>query len=126
MPALAFDWDLDVDRGPDWLIVKICGAGADSTVEPSLSAAIWDLLQRHFTYRVVLELDQVTLLDSYLVGQLVQLYKLIRQRDGVMRVCGLSPYNRQVLHACRLDESLTPFRDREDAVLGPWRVGHPK
>jgi len=126
MPAVALGWDLDVDRGPDWLIVKIPGSEVDAAAEPSLSAAIWDLLQRHFTYRVVLELDQVELLNSYLVGQLVQLYKLIRQRDGVMRVCGLSPYNRRVLHACRLDESLTPFRDREEAVLGPWRMAHPK
>jgi len=126
MPAVALGWDLDVDRGPDWLIVKVRGPEADSATESSLSAAIWDLVQRHFTYRVVLELDQVTLLDSYLVGQLVELYKLICQRDGVMRVCGLSPYNREVLHACRLDESLTPFRDRQDAVLGAWRVAHPR
>ena len=124
MPALAEAWELDVDRGPDWLLVKVKGHHSDRTVP--LSEAVWQLLQRHLTYRVVLELDQIEVLDSHLIGQLIELYKRIRSHDGVMRLCGLSAYNRQVLHVCHLDDRLTPYSDREEAVMGRLRTPHPK
>ena len=125
MLAVAPGWELDVERGPDWLLVKVRSLDASST-EPALSDSIWGLLEQHFTYRVVLELDQVRVLNSHLIGQLVRLYKLIRQRDGVMRLCGLTPHNLQVLQTCRLEDHLVPYRDREEAVLGCPLPGHPK
>jgi len=83
-------------------------------------------LERHFTYRVVLELDQVSVLNSHLIGQLVQLYRRIRQHDGVMRLCGLSPYNLEVLRTCRLEDRFLPYRDREEAVMGGSRPRQPR
>ena len=83
------------------------------------------LLQQHFTYRLVLELDEVQVLNSDLIGQLMQLYRRIEEHDGVMRLCGLSPHNRQVLHACHLDDRLLPYEDRQEAVMGrPHRPDH--
>lgn len=125
MLAVAPGWELDVERGPDWLLVKIRSQDGSST-DPPLADGLWDLLERHFTYRVVLELDQVRVLNSYLIGQLVQLYKLIRRHDGVMRLCGLSPYNLAVLRTCRLEDRFLPYRDREEAVMGCSRPRHPK
>ena len=66
----------------------------------------------------MLELDEVELLHSYLVGQLVLLHKRISTHGGVMRVCGLSPGNQQVLHLCRLEGRFPHYEDREHAVLG--------
>lgn len=126
MLAIAPGWELDVDRGPDWLLVKIKSLDADATENPPLSANIWSLLERHFTYRLVLELDQVKVLNSYLIGQLVRLYKLIRQHDGVMRLCGLSPYNLRVLRTCRLEDRFRPYHDREEAVMGRCRPRRPR
>jgi anti-anti-sigma factor len=125
MLAVAPGWELDVQRGPDWLLVRV-NSLAESLEEPPLAEVIWEVLERHFTYRVVLELDQVNVLNSHLVGQLVQLYKLIRQRDGVMRICGLSPYNRIVLRTCRLEDYFLPYRDREEAVMGCPCPRHPR
>jgi anti-anti-sigma factor len=125
MLAVAPGWELDVERGPGWLLVKIKSLDRDAT-EPPLAEGLWDLLERHFTYRVVLELDQVSLLNSHLVGQLVQLYRRIRQHDGVMRLCGLSPHNLDVLRTCRLDDRFLPYRDREEAVMGCSHPRHPR
>lgn len=125
MLTLASGWELDVQRGPGWLLVRISNSDAAPT-EPPLADALWELLQRHFTYRLVLELDQVKILNSYLIGQLVQLCRRIRQRDGVMRLCGLSPYNVRVLRSSRLDDRFLPYRDREEAVMGCRRPPHPK
>ncbi len=126
MPALAEAWELDVDRGPDWLLVKVKSHHGDRSAQVPLSEAVWQLLQRHLIHRVVLELDQVEVLDSHLIGQLVKLYKRIRSHDGVMRLCGLSTYNRQVLHVCQLDDRLLPYADREEAVMGRARTPRPK
>jgi anti-anti-sigma factor len=125
MLAVAPGWDLDVERGPDWLLVKIRSLD-ESSADPPLADGIWTLLERHFTYRVVLELDQVRVLNSHLIGQLVRLYRLIRQRDGVMRLCGLSPHNLDVLRTCRLEERFLPYRDREEAVMGGGCPRYPK
>jgi anti-anti-sigma regulatory factor len=66
----------------------------------------------------VLELDRVPVLSGFLIGQLVQLCRQIEERDGVMRVCGLSDDNREVLRACHLNERLLPYEDREEAIMG--------
>ena len=117
MFAVAPGWELDAERGPDWLLVKVRSL-AGATPDPPLADGIWDLLERHFTYRVVLELDQVSVLNSHLIGQLIGLYRRIREHDGVMRLCGLSPHNLDVLRTCRLDDRFLSYRDREEAVMG--------
>ncbi len=118
MLAIAPGWELEVQRGPDWLLVKVKGPEESSLQTPPLADALWSLLERHFTYRLVLELDQVNVMGSSLIGQLLQLYKRIREHDGVMRLCGLSAYNVDVLRTCNLDERFLPYQDRKEAVRG--------
>ena len=118
MLAIAPGCELDVERGPEWLLVRVRNLDLSEPDATPLAERLWSLLQQHFTYRLVLELDDVDLLSSPLIGELAQLYKRIEEHDGMMRVCGLSPRNRQVLHACHLDESLLPYADRHDAVMG--------
>ncbi|MEN6458604.1 MAG: STAS domain-containing protein [Thermoguttaceae bacterium] len=109
---------LDVQRGPDWLLVRIKEFDPDQIGGPSLAARVCHLMEQHFTYRLVLELEQAPVLNSRLISQLLDLYRWVEERGGVMRVCGLSAHNREVLHACRLDEQLLPYRDRREAVMG--------
>ena len=128
MLAIAPGWEVDVQRGPDWLLVKVRtdSQGQQSPDASELASGIWDLMQRHFAHRLVLEMDQVGLLNSHLIGQLIRLYKLIREHDGVMRICGLSPHNLRVLRMCRLDDRFLPYHDRKDAVLGRSRAVCPR
>jgi anti-anti-sigma factor len=117
MLAIAPGCDLDVERGPDWLLVRVASLDPAEPDTPPLADRVWHLLQQHFTYRLVLELDQVRLLTSRLIAQLVQLHRRIEEHSGVMRLCGLSPQNREILHTCRLDERLAPYEDRQAAVM---------
>ena len=55
--------------GPDWLIVRIQSMDA-SGENPPLAELIWGLMQQHLTHRLVLELDQVPVLNSFLIEQL--------------------------------------------------------
>jgi anti-anti-sigma regulatory factor len=107
--------DLAVERGPDWLLVRL--RKLDLVGAPSLADQLWSLLQQHFTYRMVLELDDVQLTDE-MIEQFAQLYRRIEAHEGVLRLCGLSPGSRQVLHASHLDERLRPYGDRQEAVWG--------
>ncbi len=118
MLATAPGCKLDVERGPGWLLVRVANLDEAGPDAPQLAERIWRLLQQHFTYRLVLELDQIRLLTSRLIAQLLQLHGRIEEHSGMMRVCGLSPHNREVLHTCRLDNRLTPYQNRQAAIMG--------
>ena len=111
-------WEMDVDRGPDWVFVTLRNPDPDATGTPPLAESLWRLLKNNASYRLVLELDQIEVLYSYLIGQLVLLHKRIYIHGGMMRLCGLSPHNQEVLHLCRMDERFPPYASREDAVMG--------
>jgi len=126
MLAIAPGWELHVQRGPDWLVVKVEVPGSAHDETPPLADVLWDQLQRHSIYRVALELDKVEVLSSYMIGQLIQLYKHICEHNGVMRLCGLSPYNCQVLRACHLDDRFLPYHDVHEAVRGCYLPPQPR
>ena len=110
-------WRFDVDRGPDWVFVRL--HPDDSNLESdSLADKLWAVLEQSFTYRLVLELDEVPILQSYLIAQLVLISKRINSHSGLLRLCGLSPANQEVIRMCRLDGCLPHFVNRGDAVMG--------
>jgi anti-anti-sigma factor len=117
--SLARGWHLEVERGPDWLFVRPRHSPASALGAPSLEEQVWALLERNFTHRLVLELEDVEYLDSHLIGELVRLEQRIVSHDGMMRICGLSSGNQDLLRQCELDGRFPGFRDREEAVMGP-------
>jgi len=100
MLQIAPGWQLELERGPDWLFVRIRRPDTEADDSPPLADRIWWLLEEHFTRRLVLELDELDVLCSYLIGQLVLLHKRIAVGGGMLRLCGLSENNRQVLRFC--------------------------
>lgn len=122
MPAIAPGCEWDVERGPDWLLVRMRNVDSAEAEGTSISERLRNLLQQHFTYRLVLELDEIDELDDSLIDELLALRQWIVRRDGVLRVCGLSPASCRLLHARQLDEQLPPYGDREEAVMGAHAV----
>lgn len=125
MVALAPGWQLEVTRGPEWLFVELTCEHEHEWDNPPLADSIWQLLEQHFTYRIVLDLSRVQMLHTWLVGQLVRLNHRVRAHDGVVRVCGLSERNQDVLRSCRLDGFFPHYRDRTDALVGASAVSGP-
>jgi anti-anti-sigma factor len=115
---LAPEWSMDIDRGPDWLFIRLCPPAEGGMSEVPLAAGILEKLDLAFCNRVVLEMDDITFLRSWMVGELVRLHKRLTTRGGMMRICGLSETNRDVLRICRLDDRFPPYRNRTDAVMG--------
>jgi len=113
----AAGWNLDVDRGPDWVFVRLHPPmGFDDA--QGLAECVWQVVEQNFIYRVVLELDEVGLLNSTMIGQLVLLSKRVHSHGGVLRLCGVSDANCGVLRTCRLDAALPNFDGRGNAVMG--------
>jgi anti-anti-sigma factor len=117
MSNVALGWELLVERGPGWLFVRPAEPPPDLNEAGNLADYVWALLQQNFTHRVVLELDRIGPLTSTLIGQLVWLQKRIHTEGGLLRICGLSPQNHDVLHICRLDGHLPEYPDRASAVM---------
>lgn len=118
MPIAAVHCELGVERGPDWLFVKLNNVDPDAFETLQLADHIWSLLEQHLTYRVVLEMGAVKILRSELVAQLVLLCRKIHHHGGVIRLSGLSANNQRVLQACSLLDRLPAYRDRFEAVMG--------
>ena len=118
MVQIAYGWELDVDRGPDWLFVRPHRPPGGAEQMPPLAEQVWALMEQNFIHSLVPELDQIDFLSTYLIGQLVWLQKRIHTHDGLMRIAGLCHMGQEVLHQCRLDSRLPCFSSREEAVMG--------
>ena len=110
--------ELNVDRGPNWLFVKLKSKRALRTEVPQIAEKLWSISSRHFIYRLVLELEDLKEMPSGMMGELVRLQERLAQCGGALRICGLSPECEETLHSCNLDSALPNHASREAAVMG--------
>jgi len=110
--------ELNVDRGPNWLFVKLRTRKARPAQVPQFAEKLWSISSRHFIYRLVLELEDLEELPSGMMGQLVMLQERLAQCGGALRICGLSPECEETLQSCHLDSALQNHTSREAAVMG--------
>lgn len=115
---LAPQWAMDIDRGPDWLFIKLVPPRDGDNGELPLAEMIWKKLEQCFCYRVVIELDDVGYLRSWMIGELVRLHKRVTTQGGMLRLSGVSPEADTVLRICRLSDRFPAYRNRTDAVMG--------
>jgi anti-sigma B factor antagonist len=110
--------ELNVDRGPNWLFVKLRSKEDAKGEVPQIADKLWSISSRHFIYRLVLELEDLDEMPSGMMGQLVLLQSRLAQCGGALRICGLSPECEETLHSYQLDSALPNHPSREAAVMG--------
>jgi anti-anti-sigma factor len=110
--------ELNVDRGPNWLFVKLRSKQPTRTEVPQIADKLWSISSRHFIYRLVLELENLEEMPSGMMSQLVLLQERLAQCGGALRICGLSPECEETIHSCHLDSALPNHPSREAAVMG--------
>src|SRR6476620_9499221 len=109
---------LNVDRGPNWLFVKLRTREAPPAEVPQFADKLWSISSRHFIYRLVLELEDLEKMPSGMMGQLVLLQSRLAQCGGALRICGLSQECEEQMQSCHLDSALPNHSSREAAVMG--------
>ncbi len=114
-------WNLTVERGPACLLVTFCGEIVPVPGDLPLGVYLWQLMQRHFTDRIILDLSAVEQLTGYAVRQLIALARLVNDHDGMMRICGLSDYNLNLLRRYGQRGRLSCYGDHEEALVGRHR-----
>jgi len=125
MPVSSLGYKLEVQRGPNWLLVRIKCPHAEK-LELPLAEELRALMQKHFIYRVVLELDELPRLSSSLLEEISRVQQWVKEHDGMLRLCGLSPYNLQVLRAQKSEMQHASFRNRQEAILGQYYPFQPR
>jgi hypothetical protein len=109
---------LSVDRGPNWLFVKLRPTRNWKEVLPHLADELWSIASRHFIYRLVLELEELKSLPPGLMEQLVLLHDRLAESDGALRICGLSAKCAEALCDAGLDAALPNHSTRDAAIHG--------
>ena len=115
---LAPGWTAELDRGPDCLFIRLHGQERTQPAELDLADQLSRLLDQEFAHRLVVEMDDVPAMRSHMLAELVRLCQQIHDRGGMMRVCGLSADNHEILQRTRLSELLPLYRSRTEAVMG--------
>jgi hypothetical protein len=133
MTDIALRWDASsrrdpfcVERGPSYLLVKLKNVAGQVSDQASLGEVIWSLLQRHFAYRLILDLEGASRLDEAAVAQLVALAQRILAHDGTIRLCGVSAYNRGVLARLGATSDLPLYADLSGAIFAERRSRLPR
>lgn len=109
---------LTVDRGPNWLFIKLRPNKNFAADVMQVADELYAIATRHFTYRIVLELEELRQMPADLVDQLVILQERLHQSDGSLRICGLSADCAKKLREVHLDAALPNYATRQAALLG--------
>ncbi len=117
MVQLSSGWSVQVERGPDWVFMKL-DPDVNRMESNGLADEIWTVLEKHLTYRLILEMEGVRTLASQLIGQLMLLQKRIYAHGGLLRLCGVSHGCQDALMISRLRSYLPLYGNRHEALLG--------
>jgi hypothetical protein len=118
LPTAEMELEMDVERGPNWLLVKLHPSHKAGIPAPDVADELWALMSRHFTYRLVLEMDELGTLPGGMPEQLERLRERVAERGGSLRLCGLSHNCETELSESKLTKALPNHRDRAAAVWG--------
>ncbi len=120
-------YDVCLERGPDWLFVKLFPTETDAPRRGGdLGHALWNVAREHGTNRLVVELNGVERVDEGLLEGLDVLLQLVARDGGLLRICGLWGANLDRYESCRLAEHLPHFSCRYEAVgAGSWEFARP-
>ena len=86
--------------------------------------AAWQLAQQAKSIeppQMVFDLSETTMIGSYFITKiLVGTLKLIRQRQGRLVFCGLTPFCAEVLRLAQVDSLFSSFTMLKQAVAAAW------
>lgn len=110
------DLGLVVTEQGEWTVLAVSGE-IDIATAPSLREKLHSLLADG-KMQLIIDLDEVTFLDSTALGVLVGVLKRARTEGGELRIVCNQPRVRKVFEITRLDSAFDLCSSVEDAVKG--------
>lgn len=106
-----------IDRGPNWLFVRLSDEQTHASYQ-HLAEELWNVCVQQFTYRLVVELDDVTQLPAGAVQQFDKLSDRLTTVGGALRLCGANENCQQLLSGVHNAVRLRNHATRSAAVMG--------
>ena len=88
----------------------------DAAEFDQLNESVMALLDGKASERWVLDLTQVQYMGSAVLGFMVNIRQQVKQSQGKLALCGLSPRMAEVFRACSLERLFTITRGRLEAL----------
>ena len=123
---LAPGWKTELDRGPDWLFVKLYGPNGNCADATGMAESLGMMMQQELKGRLLLEMEEVYEMPQDFVEELILLRDELEKQGSMLRLCGMAIEHEVILGRHDPSRRLTPFRDREEAVMGFYRPGKPR
>jgi anti-anti-sigma factor len=120
--SLSDDWGINVHGECGWLIFQLEQRRAVGAEATGLAQRLWQLAEEHGQRSIILDMNQVSFVSSSMMSELVRLNKRLSQHEGNLRLCSLHDACRDALHVSRLDEILSCYSSRGDALTGRQRT----
>lgn len=119
-------WKTELNRGPNWLFIKLFGPDGDRADATGMAETLAMLMRQEAVHRVVLELEDLVTMPAEFIGELVELYRTLGPQGGVLRLAGVSNQHQDLLRSGHVDHLFPQYRNREHAVMGSFRPGKPR
>jgi anti-sigma B factor antagonist len=115
---MAREFQIDVDQSSDAGVVVVKPLGeVDLASSPQLRARLIELIAGHPT-RMIMDLSQVSYMDSSGVATLVEAMQQCRRHSATLALAGLQTRVRSVFEIARLDTVFDIQDDLESALKG--------
>jgi anti-sigma B factor antagonist len=99
----------------DCLVISLMEARLDAVIAPSFREMLIGRIDQG-CHNIVLDLGQVSFLDSSGLGALAFVLKHLVHKGGRLHICGVTPGVMSVLKLTRMDRVLKTFDSRQAAI----------
>jgi anti-sigma B factor antagonist len=113
---------LDLEQGPDGVVVVVVQGDTDLHVAPELRERLTRTIDAGTT-AIVVDLSDVTFVDSMALGVLLGATKRMRAAGGRLRLVVVRPETRRIFEITLLDRVLEIDATREEALANVRPAG---
>lgn len=114
----------EISRDQNVTVVELDKAydALDTEVMQQLDTLLLDKVATADPPQIVFDMGHTEYIGSRFIELLVRTWKQLRERDGKMAICGLSPFCRDVIHTTRL-EAVWALHDSRDEAVSALQAG---
>ncbi len=108
--------ELTATRQGPCQVIAVGEAEVDHTVSDDFKDAVLDRFAASGAQNLLLDLGQVSFMDSKAIGAMVSIRKAVTAKGGKLGICGLHPHVEKIIRVVTLGTIFDAFPDREVAL----------